>query len=78
MEARIICSYRFTASLSGWIVIRGSSLEFMYLYIPYKCKVVQPDALKQILKRKCACGSKVFFKSIYLEAAFLEDEKHTT
>ena len=60
MESRIICSYRFTNSASGWIVIHGSSLEFMYLYIPYRCKVVQPDALKQILKRKCASGSKGF------------------
>ena len=41
----------------------------MYLYIPYRCKVEQLDALhimgRQILKRNCACGSKEFCEEEY-------------
>ena len=58
-------------------MIGGKSQEL----IPYKCKVEQHVPynimIRQILKRKCACGSKEFCQE-YLEVASFEDGKSTT
>ena len=48
----------------------------MHLYIPYRCKVEQPDVLQHNgminSETKSACGSKEIFYE-YLEAASHED-----
>ena len=38
--------YRFTAGVSGWIVIWGSSHELCFYCVPYRCKIEQPDTLQ--------------------------------